>query len=149
MPNWNIHNKYAKLAGIEELIATIVNRHIDYGLDWALNDNHSEIYEENDSKIFMQLKYFHKRDREKKYSKENLFIKAFYLHHLLDFFRETRVNIYDLELVFKEYIQNKIIVEFFDKNGNLINFQKDIEDLFQILRENRQEFYEDLIGKKK
>ncbi len=123
-----------------------MNRHIDYGFSWALNDNDMKNHEINDLKIFRQLKYFHKRDREKKYSMENLFVKACYLHHLLDYFRETHLNIYDMELIFKNFLHNKVIVEFNNDEGNLINFQKEIDDLFKLLRENKLELYEDLKG---
>ena len=145
IPNWFVHNKWAKKAGIEELIANIVNRIIDYGVNWVLNDNKSKIPEYDDPIILRQLKFFHKRDLEKKYSKENLFVKACYMHHLLDFFRETRVNINDMELVFKKFLESKVIIKYID-NDNVINFQKEVDEIFQLLRENKYEFYEDLKG---
>ena len=146
MPNWIVHTKWAKKAGIEELIANIVNRFIDYGITWALNNNNikTELPEYDDPIILRQLKFFHERDLEKKYSKENLYVKACYLHHLLDFFRETRVDIKDMELVFKKFLELKVNVEYIDNNDNIINFQEEIDDNFQLLRENKKEFYEDL-----
>jgi len=141
-----VHNKWAKKAGIEELIANIVNRLVDYGVNWAFNNDKKEIPEYDDPIILRQLKYFHQKDLEKKYSRENLFVKACYMHHLLDFFRETRVDINDMELVFKNFLENKVIIKYVDKEENLINFQKEIDEIFQLLRENKQEFYDDLKG---
>ena len=124
-----------------------MNRFIDYGVNWALNNNNkSEIPEYDDPIILRQLKFFHERDLEKKYSKENLYVKACYMHHLLDFFRETRVDINDMELVFKKFLESKVIVEYIENDDNIINFQKEVDENFQLLRENKHEFYEDLKG---
>jgi len=124
-----------------------VNRFIDYGITWALNNNiKTELPEYDDPIILRQLKFFHERDLEKKYSKENLYVKACYMHHLLDFFRETRVDINDIELVFKKFLESKVIIEYVDNNDSVINFQKEINENFQVLRENKYEFYEDLKG---
>ncbi len=123
-----------------------MNRFIDYGITWALYENKSEIPEYGYPIILRQLKFFHERDLEKKYSKENLYVKACYMHHLLDFFRETRVDINDMELVFKEFLELKVNVEYIDNDDNIINFQEEIDENFQLLRENKKEFYEDLKG---
>ncbi len=122
-----------------------MNRFIDYGITWAL-DNKKSLDEHDEPIILRQLKFFHKRDLEKKYSKENLYVKACYLHHLLDFFRETRVDIKDMELVFKKFLELKVNVEYIDNDDNIINFQEEINENFQLLRENKKEFYEDLKG---
>lgn len=58
---------------------------------------------------------------------------------------ETRFDIYDLELIFKKFSEDKIIVEF-SYNNEIINFTKEIEEIFQLLRENKQELYNDLKG---
>ena len=149
MPNWIIHNIWAKKAGIDLSIANMVNRVIDYGLNWALNDISSENQKDNDPIILKQLRFFHKKDKEKKYTEENLYVKAFYLHHLLDFFRETRVNIYEIELVFQMFLEEKIsgFIEMLDIEGKILNFDKEINELFQLLRENKKELYSDLKGK--
>jgi hypothetical protein len=124
-----------------------VNRFIDYGVNWALNNNSkTEIPEYDDPIILRQLKFFHERDLEKKYSKENLYVKACYMHHLLDFFRETRVDINDMELVFKKFLELKVIIKYIENDDNIINFQKEVDEIFQLLRENKHEFYEDLKG---
>ena len=123
-----------------------MNRFIDYGVNWALNDNKSELPEYDDPIILRQLKFFHESDLEKKYSKENLYVKACYMHHLLDFFRETRVDINDMELVFNKFLESKVIIEYIDIDDNVINFQKEVDEIFNLLRENKYEFYEDLKG---
>lgn len=145
IPNWFIHTKWAKKAGIDDLISNYVNRTIDYGLNWALlSDQEESSYNEEDNNFARQLKYFHLKDLEKKYSNEQLYVKAFYLHHLLDYFRETRYDVNNLELVLKKFLENEIIFEFLDKNGNTINYQLVIKQIFQLLRENQRELYEDL-----
>ncbi|MFX0186527.1 MAG: hypothetical protein ACFE8A_02200 [Candidatus Hodarchaeota archaeon] len=103
------------------------------------------IYNENERIIDRQLKYFYLMDKEKKYSNENLYIKAYYLHHLLDYFTETRVEINNIELIFDKFLEDKVIVELSD-NGKIINFRKEIKEIFQLLRENKQELYDDFKG---
>ena len=68
------------------------------------------------------------------------------MHHLLDFFKETHVNINDIELVFKKFLRNKVIIEITDSEGKKINFQKDIEEIFKLLKDNKNELYEDIKG---
>ncbi len=53
-------------------------------------------------------------------------------------------NILDLEFFFKFYIQKKVILEIFNDTSKRINFQKEINEIFQLLRENKHELYEDL-----
>ncbi len=77
----------------------------------------------------------------------NSYVKAFFLHHLLDFFRETRVNINDIDLVFEKFLQKKVIIEITDSEGNKINFQEEINEIFELLKGNIKELYEDLKGK--
>ena len=140
IPNWFIHNKWAKKAGIKQNIADMVNRALDYGFNWTLYQKDGVEFENNnDNIIFQQLRYFNEKDKKKKG-----YIKALYLHHLLDFFKETYVDIYDLELVFKKFLQDKILVEISDSQGKIVNFKKDLDFVFQILRENKEELYEDL-----
>lgn len=145
-PNLLVHVKWCLKAGIDNLVATVVNRFIDYGSHYSVYDKKDiSFYDENEKIIERQLKYFYLMDQEKKFSSENLYIKAYYLHHLLDYFMETRFDIYDLELIFKKFSEDKIIVEFSD-NNEIINFTKEIEEIFQLLRENKQELYNDLKG---
>lgn len=103
-------------------------------------------YDEDDSNILRQLKYFYQKDMEKKFSDKWLYVKAFYLHHLLDFFKETRFDVYDLDLVFKNFLQEKVPTEISDISGKSISFQKELEELFDLLRKNKQELYNDLHG---
>jgi len=123
-----------------------VDKNIDYGTEWAFNDKFRDLINEDDNVILRQLKFFHYKDLEKRYSKENLYVKAFYLHHLLDFFMETRVNIYNIEYVFQKFLEKKVVTEFIDKKGKKINFQKEIKEIFQLLAENKEELYIDLKG---
>jgi tRNA splicing endonuclease len=68
------------------------------------------------------------------------------LHHLLDYFRETRVNINDIDLVFEKFLQNKVLIEITDSEGNEINFNEVIEEVFKLLKDNKKELFEDLKG---
>ena len=121
-----------------------MDKNIDYSTEWAFNDKRRDIFNEDDNIILRQLKFFHYKDLEKQYSKENLYIKAFYLHHLLDFFMETRVNIYNIEQVFQKFLEKKVVIEFIDKKGKKITFQKEINEIFHLLAENKEELYIDL-----
>ena len=91
------------------------------------------------------MNFFHQKDLEEAYDHKS-YTKAYYLHHLLDHFRETRVNINDIDLVFKKFLQNKVIIEITDSEGNEINFNEVIEEVFKLLEDNKKELYEDLKG---
>ena len=94
----------------------------------------------NETKIYQQLKYFY----EKK--KKNGYIKAVFLHHLLDFFKETHINILKINFVLEKFLQDKVVVEITDSEGNIINFQEEINEVFRVIKENKDELYEDLKG---
>ena len=78
---------------------------------------------------------------------QHSYVKAFFLHYLLDYFSETRVNINNIDLVFEKFLQNKVVIEITDSKENKINFQEDVNELFNLLKENKKELYEDLRGK--
>ena len=105
--------------------------------------NHDEL---NDSVLLSQLKYLYQKDVKKKYEKEKSYVKAYYLHHLLDYFRETRFDINNLELIFQKYLKEKVVIEFSDSSGKIINFQHELDEIFELLREYKQELYDDLKG---
>jgi len=135
------------MAGIDELIANVVDRNIDYGTTWAFNSNNNDPSNDDESVIVKQLKFFHQKDLEKKYSDKNLYVKAFYLHHLLDYFRETRFDIYDIDLIFDKFLQEKVKTQIVNNKGKKINFQNEIYQIFDLLKKNKRELYSDLRGK--
>ncbi|MFX0153729.1 MAG: hypothetical protein ACFE9Q_04300 [Candidatus Hodarchaeota archaeon] len=140
IPNWYIHNKWAKKAGIKNNIAYLINKALDYGFEWAIHHQDDIRLEDNDEGIiFQQLKYFYEKDSNKKG-----YIKALYLHHLLDFFKETHVNIYDIDLVFEKFLKNKVIVEINDLDGEKVNFQEEINEIFDLIRKNKDKLFKDL-----
>ena len=83
---------------------------------------------------------------EARYSNDYLCVKAFYIHHLLDYFRETRYDIKNLDLIFEKFLQEKVIDEIYLDNGNLINFQKEIQSIFELFRNYKDQLFADLEG---
>jgi hypothetical protein len=134
------------MAGIDELIANVVDRNIDYGTTWAFDSDIKNPSNDDESVITKQLKFFHQKDLEKKYSDKNLYVKAFYLHHLLDYFRETRFDIYDIDLIFDKFLQEKVKIHIVNNKGKKINFQIEIHQIFDLLKKNKRELYSDLRG---
>jgi len=132
--------KWAQMAGIPPKIAEFVNRSLDYGSDWAAKhedeDSQEGIFENN---IHRQLVYFYHKDTEKKN-----FVKACYLHHLLDYFKETYVDLHDEDLVFQKYLEHKVISKIFYNNKREISFEKEISDLFKLIKNNKNTLYSDL-----
>jgi len=125
----------------------MVNIFIDYGAQYSVYDEKDIIYNDiNDPVLIRQLKYFYHKDLEKKYNDENLYVKTYYLHHLLDYFRETRFDINNIELIFQKFLEEKVAIEFSDISGNKINFQNELDEIFQFLREYKQELLTDLKG---
>ena len=123
-----------------------MNRNIDYGTSWAFNrtiGNYS--VGENQSNIVKQLIYFHQQDIDEG-NGLNSHIKAFYLHHLLDYFKETRINISNINAVFEIFLKEKIEIEIISYNGKKVNFLKEIQQIFDVLRKNKEVLYSDLKG---
>jgi hypothetical protein len=143
MPNWEIHNKWALKAGIDDLVATFVNQNIDYGTSWAFNKE-TEATESEEKVVDRQLRFFYHKDKEKTFSSEFLYVRAFYLHHLLDYFKETRYNKYDLELIFTKFIQEKVKPTLINDERNEISFLNEINYIFGIIRHYKEEFFSDL-----
>ena len=75
-----------------------------------------------------------------------MYVKAFYLHHLLDYFRETRFDINDIDLIFDKFLQEKVITQLVNNKGKEINFQNEIHQIFDLLKKNKRELYSDLRG---
>jgi len=140
IPNWIIHNKWAKKAGINDNIANIVNRAVDYGFNWMFFKEHDlKSMKAIEDPFYQQLQFFYKKNKN-----NLLYIKALYLHQLLDFFKETNVKINDIELVFKKFLQDKVVVEIQDSDGIKVNFQEQIEEIFNLIRENKEKLFKDL-----
>ncbi len=145
MPNWVIHGKWTDKAKIDRLIANYVNQNIDYGTEWAFSNEARSNIDEEETNASRQLKFFYQKDLEKQYSKEKMYVKAFYIHHLLDFFKETRLNLNDLDLVFAKFLNNKVQSEIMDENGNCINFMDELNEIFALFKEHQLELIEDLL----
>ena len=144
MPNWEIHNKWTSKAGIDPLIANFVDRNIDYGTEWAFNDNQQLVGDLDDPISLRQLKFFYKKDLEKKYSNDLLYVKAYYLHHLLDFLKETRFSLNDLDKLFFEFLKKKVFREIVNEKYEIITFDKQIQEIREVIEKNKQELIDDL-----
>ena len=132
--------------GIDKFIVDFVNRNIDYGTSWAYKESENDFSaEEYESAIAKQLNFFHQKDLEEKYD-HNSYVKAYYLHHLLDYFKETRINIYEINTVFDQFLKEKIETETINNEGKKVNFSKEIHQIFDFLRKNKEELYSDLKG---
>jgi len=141
-----VHSKWAKKVGIDKFIADFVNRNIDYGTSWAFPGNENDFpVEEYESAIIKQLNFFHQKDLEEEDNHKS-YVKAYFLHHLLDYFRETRVNIYEINTVFDQFLKEKIKTELINNEGKKVNFLKEIHLIFDFLRKNKEELYSDLKG---
>jgi hypothetical protein len=144
MPNWEIHNKWTRKAGIDSLIANFVDRNIDYGTEWVFIEN-QQLDEELDEPISLrQLKFFYKKDLEKKYDTDFLYVKAYYLHHILDFIKETRISLDDIDKLFSEFLKRKVFREIINESHETINFDKQIQEIRQIIEKNKNELFYDL-----
>lgn len=93
-----------------------------------------------------QLRFFHQKDLEHEENTQNSYIKACYLHHLLDYFRETRVNIKNIDLVFENFLREKVGPEIVNSEGIKISFLRDIQQIFDLLKKNKNELFSDLRG---
>ena len=145
MPNWVIHGKWTEKAKIDRLIANYVNQNIDYGTEWAFSKDARSNSDEEESNASRQLKFFYKKDLEKQYSNEKMYVKAFYIHHLLDFLKETRLNVRDLDIVFAKFLKKKVQSDIIDENGESISFMKEINEIFVLVKDNQDELIEDLL----
>ncbi|MFX1575173.1 MAG: hypothetical protein ACFFB0_20750 [Promethearchaeota archaeon] len=95
--------------------------------------------ENNDNLIFKQLKFFYEQGK-----RNNNYIKALFLHHLLDFFKETYIDINNIERVFEKFIENKIPFTITDSEGKEVNFKEELNQIFQLIRRNKVELIQDL-----
>ncbi|TXT59504.1 MAG: hypothetical protein BAJALOKI2v1_200017 [Promethearchaeota archaeon] len=74
------------------------------------------------------------------------YIKACYLHYLLDFFKETYLDITNLKLVFEGFLKTKVITQIVDSRGKIVDFKPIISEIFELLRNNSDILYRDLKG---
>ena len=123
-----------------------MNRNIDYGTSWAFIESRDDFsVEEYKSNMAKQLIYFHQQDIDGG-NGHNSHIKAFFLHHLLDYFKETRINISNINAVFEIFLKEKIEIEIITNSGKKVNFLNEIHQIFDFLRKNKEELYSDLKG---
>lgn len=127
--------KWTEKAGIPEGIANITNRVIDYGFNWVYSAK-SDI-KNNDDPRFLHLTYFYEMDPINKN-----YIKAYYLHRVLDHLKETRHK--ELDKALKEFETKKCLIEIERPNGQIINFRKEIDGILSLLRDNENKVLADI-----
>src|SRR5271157_5288462 len=123
MPNWFIHVKWASKAGISEATSHVVNRIIDYGSFSTLfmvDKNNEENKNEIDNPQFYELKYLHEKDPI-----TGEFVKAYYLHLILDHLKETRYK--DFTKAIDEFLAEKILSEIRLPDGGILSFRKELD----------------------
>jgi len=102
-------------------------------------ENDIKTEENNDNIIFKQLKFFYEKGK-----KNNDYIKALFLHHLLDFFKDTYIDINDIELVFEKFLEDKIPFSITNSEGKEVNFKEELNEIFQLIRKNKPELLYDI-----
>jgi hypothetical protein len=107
-------------------------------------DKEGKVIDEDEKVIDKQLKFFYHKDIEKTFSQEFLYVRAYYMHHLLDYFKEIRYDIYNLELIFSKFIQEKVKPTLIDDEGFEISFLNEINHVFGIIRLYKEELFSDL-----
>ncbi len=115
---------------------------IDYGVIWHHKPEFLLQEQANiKGNIYYELKYFYDKDPETKQ-----FLKAGLTHYILDFFQETREDISDIDKVFEKCLMKKLFPEITIGEGQKININSEIEEVFNLLRENSKELILDLKG---
>lgn len=71
-------------------------------------------------------------------------MKACYLHHLLDYFKETHINLHNIDLVFQKFLESKVLTTISYNNGNRVSFEKEINELFKLIKKHKKKLYRDL-----
>ena len=71
-------------------------------------------------------------------------MKAYYLHHLLDFLKETRFSLNDLDKLFFEFLKKKVFREIVNEKYEIITFDKQIQEIREVIEKNKQELIDDL-----
>lgn len=127
--------KWTEKAGIPEGIANITNRVIDYGFNWVYSAK-SDI-KNNDDPRFLHLTYFYEMDPINKN-----YIKAYYLHRVLDHLKETRHK--ELDKALKEFETEKCLTEIERSDGQIITFKKELEEILTLLKQNKRNVLSDI-----
>ncbi|MBN2154310.1 MAG: hypothetical protein JW839_22840 [Candidatus Lokiarchaeota archaeon] len=139
MPNWLTHASWASRAGISESTAHIVNQVIDYGsFSTFFNVKEAPDQFQDDQRYFI-IKYLYRKDPA-----SNSYVKAYYLHLLLDHLRETRIR--DVDAAVNDFIDNKALIELPIGDDIVLNFRRELDDLASMIHENREEIWSDLHG---
>nr|MDO8083853.1 hypothetical protein [Candidatus Sigynarchaeum springense] len=127
------------MAGISESTAHVVNRIIDYGsFSTFFNIKEAPDQFKDDQRYFV-IKYLYHKDPAK-----NSYVKAYYLHLLLDHLKETRIA--DVDGAVNDFINNKALVELPIEDEIVLNFKRELDDLAALIHANRDEVSSDIHG---
>ncbi|MEX2680472.1 MAG: hypothetical protein Q6373_002645 [Candidatus Sigynarchaeota archaeon] len=141
MPNWMVHARWAKKAGISESTAHVVNQIIDYGSFSTFFNVDAAPNQFKDDQRYFVIKYLYHKDPVK-----NSYVKAYYLHLLLDYFKETRIV--DIDKAVDDFINNRALVELPIENNIVLSFKRELYDLASLIHANREEISLDMHGSK-
>nr|MDO8108809.1 hypothetical protein [Candidatus Sigynarchaeota archaeon] len=93
-----------------------------------------------DNRQYFELKYLHEKEPV-----TDEFVKAYYLHLVLDHLKETRFN--DLERAINEFLTEKVLIEIRIHGGMVISFKKALDEVISFLRRNEREILGDIHAK--
>ena len=92
-----------------------------------------------DNPQYYELKYMHDKDPV---TKE--YIKAYYLHLVLDHLKETRHK--DFNKAIDEFMTEKILNEIQLPDGTVISFANELDWILAFVKENQREILDDVHG---
>ncbi len=72
------------------------------------------------------------------------YVKAYYMHLLLDHLKETRFN--DFEKAIEEFLSGKVLSEISLPGGVVISFKSVLDDVISFFRTNEHEILKDIHG---
>jgi len=109
---------------------------IDYGFNWVFSAKNENI-SYNDDPRYLHLIFFYEKDPINKY-----YVKAYYLHQILDHLKETRNR--ELKKALNEFVEKKSLIEIKGPDGQIISFKKELNEILTLLRDNEENLLSDI-----
>ncbi len=143
--------KWACRLGISESVAHVVNRLVDYGsfstyfMSEGVDDDGSITGHNEDDGTPLEvhehvmLKFMHRKDPT-----HLEFVKAYYVHLMLDHLKETRHS--DLGDALDEFKGHKELLSIKSRDGTVVSFESVVNEIMSFFRENEREIMNDIHG---